>query len=626
MGATGLESGLTVRLRELFRLAEEEMSAERTAMEWLPLTPRQVAELESGGSRSGDWSRVMVSPGSDLTLIELCRFQGDVRLDLRPTVRQDGSRATPFLSRSTLEDTETGPGCRVISTGLVRGIRIGRGAVIERCGRVTFQPGSGCGSGSILHLGVETGERGVGSFPLLDVETAALLSGGAQARAAREDYAGLLEAFLNRLRNHGSGTIGDFATLLDTAVIEDSFLGPGVLVSGACGVRASTLLGGGHPSRVTDGALVRGSILKWGASVDSMALVEGSVVDEAATVERHGKLLSSLLGPNGVLAEGEITATLAGPFTAAHHQSLLIAAWWPEGRGNLGYGANVGSNHTSRLADQEIRPGEGMFFGLGCSIKYPSDFSRAPYSIVATGVTTLPQRVDMPFSLICAPFSEHGGIPHAFNQILPAWVLSSSLYSVIRNDLKFRLRNRALRGKGAAGVIRRETLDLMAVAASALEAAVPAEIHLSDSIPGLGSNFLLEEDRLAAVETYRFHMGFHALRQLAALMENGGSHLELMETSSSTDPDWAHSREWIRSLYPGDGEEKLLTRLRSMWEKAAADVEESRARDFSRGVRIIGDYAEFHAPPAEDPVVLGFREEATAAGKILDRLLRAGCF
>ena len=83
-----------------------------------------------------------------------------------------------------------------------------------------------------------------------------------------------------------------------------------------------------------------------------------------------------------------------------HHQSLLIGAFWPEGKGNIGYGANVGSNHTSKSADQEIWPGEGVFFGLGCSIKFPTNFTAAPYTIVATGVTTLAQKVEFPFSLI----------------------------------------------------------------------------------------------------------------------------------------------------------------------------------------------------------------------------------
>jgi len=353
-----------------------------------------------------------------------------------------------------------------------------------------------------------------------------------------------------------------------------------------------------------------------------MAVVEGSVVDEAATVERHGKLTASLLGPNSALAGGEITASLAGPFTAAHHQSLLIAAWWPSGRGNLGYGANVGSNHTSRLPDQEIRPGEGMFFGLGCSVKFPSDFRSAPWSILATGVTTLPQRVAFPFSLICEPFEARTDVPPAFGQIIPAWVLAQSFYSVVRNDRKIRGRNRAPGWRDDRGILRGETADLMEAAADALSAAVPAPIHLERSLPGLGCNFLLEEDRLSAIGTYRFHALFHAMRRLADLLGGGAGFLRLME-GPPVDADWDRCRKRIGALHPGEGPDVLLARLGSMWSTLAEEVAGSRTRDDSRGARIVEDYPLFHRPAAEDPVIAAFRADAAEAAAAVERLIRA---
>src|SRR5262249_14648712 len=120
----------------------------------------------------------------------------------------------------------------------------------------------------------------------------------------------------------------------------------------------------------------------------------------------------------GHLAEGEISSSLIGPLVGFHHQSMLIATFWPTGRGNVGYvyssaqgvlshpfyfrryGANCGSNHTSRVSDQSMWPGEGVFFGLGSSLKFPLNLSRAPYSVIATGVVFGPGRLDFPFSLI----------------------------------------------------------------------------------------------------------------------------------------------------------------------------------------------------------------------------------
>ena len=42
-------------------------------------------------------------------------------------------------------------------------------------------------------------------------------------------------------------------------------------------------------------------------------------------VKHHGKLLNSFLGPLSIVAEGEVSDSLVGPFVGFHHQALLIA-------------------------------------------------------------------------------------------------------------------------------------------------------------------------------------------------------------------------------------------------------------------------------------------------------------
>ena len=46
-----------------------------------------------------------------------------------------------------------------------------------------------------------------------------------------------------------------------------------------------------------------------------------------------------------------------------------------------------------RQADQEVWPGEGVFFGLSTVIKFPANYSESPFSVIGSGVTCLPQRV-----------------------------------------------------------------------------------------------------------------------------------------------------------------------------------------------------------------------------------------
>ena len=179
-------------------------------------------------------------------------------------------------------------------------------------------------------------------------------------------------------------------------------LPPRALPAAATAIADSTLLSdergcGACWSR----AIVRHSLLQWGAVAEDGAYVERSLLAEASTVTRKGNrdgLGRSVPTPGS--AEGEVSASVVGPFVGFNHHALLVSACWPEGRGNVGYGANVGSNHTGRAPDQEIHPGEGTFFGLGVNVKMPANFSEAPYTIIATGVDTGPQRLRFPFSLM----------------------------------------------------------------------------------------------------------------------------------------------------------------------------------------------------------------------------------
>ena len=207
--------------------------------------------------------------------------------------------------------------------------------------------------------------------------------------------------------------------------------------------------------------LVSDSLLQWGCRVTGMAVVERSVLIEQARVERHGKVRDSVIGPNTEIAAGEVSSVSPRPVrrvpppVLAHLDPLAGRA------GNVGYGANVGSNHTSRAPDQELWAGEGLFFGLGVNVKFPCDFSRAPYTVIACGVNLPPQKVTFPFSLIAPPKEHFAGVPPVFNQITPAWMLRENIYALKRNEAKFRAGTGRTRHQFDFSVFRRETVECM---------------------------------------------------------------------------------------------------------------------------------------------------------------------
>ena len=75
-----------------------------------------------------------------------------------------------------------------------------------------------------------------------------------------------------------------------------------------------------------------------------------------------------------------------------------------------------------------------------------------------------------------APSRAFEGISPAFNEILPAWVLSDHAYALARNEAKFRDRNRARRLEVAFEVLRPDTMDLVKQARQRLAAECQADV------------------------------------------------------------------------------------------------------------------------------------------------------
>jgi hypothetical protein len=324
----------------------------------------------------------------------------------------------------------------------------------------------------------------------------------------------------------------------------------------------------------------------------------------------------------------------------------------------------VGSNHTSRAPDQEIFCGEGMFFGLGVNIKFPADFSGAPYSVIATGVDTSPQKVEFPFSLIRQPPVRPDGVPGYCNEIIPAWVLSDNLYMALRNQDKYEKRDRAMRTRFDYNVFRPEIMDMVraardrlraarddgsegaaadAVAAGAVagaavgraagavagaspdEAAGSAaaagrkQIYTADDIPGLGQNFLQEKKRQAAINAYTFCLEYYCLdglrKRIEELPASGRKPAQPISavhrrevasiyTTKTADARWEHQRGLlINEGYTGRTPAQNLERLIAILEKMAEDMLRAKRKDDVRGAEIIPDYKDSAVQAGDDEFI-----------------------
>jgi hypothetical protein len=607
----------TLDFQQALRLLKQKRDVFCSTMR--PLHDTEIVRLTAQGNVAQDWTTIRVSVAFIPDHIRNNRFFGACYLGrFTGTLTDAGdSLAMPSgIVDSVLIDSVIGDECCIFNVKALSNYFVGEHSVLLTIGTLSCSPSSTFGNGREIVIGVETGGREVLSFAEMTLGIAEAVATQRREIGAYRDF---ITAYCEKVRI-GYGVVESGCRISNCAKIVDTFFGTGAICDNATLLQNSTILcSPEEPVRIADGAYIRNSCIQWGCLVDSMAIVDDSILTEYSHVERHGKVTHSIIGPNTGIAEGEVTASLVGPFVGFHHQALLIGALWPEGKGNVAYGANVGSNHTSKAPDQEIYCGEGLFFGLGVNVKFPSDFTCAPYSIIATGVTTLPQCVRFPFSLINAPSCRFDAVPPAYNELFPGWVLSDNLYMVLRSEDKFRKRNKAQRAVFDFKVFRPEIIDLMVDARKLLRnMSGNREYYLDSDIPGVGKNFVTEMSLRKGIDAYSLHIERYCLtglmEQLKPLMPANTSDIQTaIWTNASTNGRWEHQRQLgIIEKYHEHSLRDNLMRLAEISDICTQSIRAAKENDDIRGRAVMSGYDAVHGAAGEDEFV-----KYTAAGNSL---------
>ncbi len=574
------------------------------------LSPIEITQLNSQGNWAQDWSTVLVSHDFVADRIRNCSFFGYCLLASfnGPEIKTpDGSIYLPGIYSSTLRDCQIGKDAAIHRCDLLQNYVIASNVVCASSSLIAGHELNSFGNGSWIDVGIETGGRSSPIFADISLDMAEhilLNPGDKEIIKLAQDF---VENYVSKI-SRCFGVVDEGAMVTNCQKIVDSYIGPCAQLNGATLIEKTSIISTcDDPCLVGSASIIKKSIIQEGASILDGAIVENSMLFEHSHASQHGKVVQCLVGPNSGVSKGEATSSFLGPFVGFHHQGLLIAALWPRGRGNIGYGANVGSNHTSRVPDQEFWPGEGTFFGLGCTIKYPSNFKEAPYTIVAAGVTTLPQKISYPFSLINEPIGYYLEVPPGYNNLIPAWCLTENLYMLQRNEGKYIARNKAKRNVFELDVFRPEILDYMREAIRNLRDIEERKtIYLPGDLPGIGKNMLTDENRLKAIEAYHFFI------DLATFRKDKTAILELRDAKAGETLDDPERRRLIGHM----------SRLKEMLPSLVQKVETSRSRDFERGAAIIDDYHKTHGAVKDDTFVKQTKKEIKAELSQVQEALR----
>jgi hypothetical protein len=530
---------------------------------------------------------------------------------------------TSCVSGCTLSDVVIDGPCFLKDCAMMHGVYIASGCVLIGNGVISgnFSKHQ-YGIGSEIVLCEETGTRSILSHP--DHSSLEEITRAIESKESRMKFNQLVES----LSLGGSRFMGcvfqQGSVAMKCGTMESCWIHEKVHLANS-EIRHSII---GTNSKV-DSSVVEKSIVGKRVSVEGFSVVEKSILNDFSKVSIHGKVVHSLIGSYSGVESGECISSLIGPFVGFHHQALCIATYWPGGRGNIGYGANVGSNHSGKAPDCELISGEGVFFGLATVIKFPCNFSKAPYSLIASGVTCLPQRMEMPFSLINTGnmTAQYPGL----NEISPGWILSDNMFTLLRNEEKFLKRqNSEATVVYDHQVFRPDIMRLVVEARRRLESVRPVKdgVYTESDIEGLGKNYLREDTRLRAIDTYSFILRWYGLRGVYRRINSVGlekTQHEIQQVASEC-KDMQHCLETLLM------EKMNLKELKSLMEEFAkldflisSSCVSSKTKDDVRGSKIIGSvHKEFHPPASEHSVCVKAKKNSAEiesnVAKIVSRL------
>ncbi len=366
------------------------------------------------------------------------------------------------------------------------------------------------------------------------------------------------------------GFVGSNTYLIDVLTVENSWIGSHCFLQGTQVVSNSFLQGSEscsvevkHGTQIHQSYLMKGSRVLGGAHVDYSVLFTKAYADLKATIDH------SLIGNYTTIKRGEVVYSIVGPLVGFHHQSLLISTLWPRGRGNVSYCSAIGSNHTGRRPNQELHCGEGIFFGMNCTIKFPVNLVEAPYSLISAQTVLEPQKISCPFSLL---------VPSGKNQkavILPAWMWWGSPYTLFRNMYKFETRAPELLNENV--LFQNFNVELVLKVLKEFRKLKDKEFYNYQDCSLLGINILSHYHLGKAIKGYRMYLYVWLVHQKM----KKGLHDNLVKQVS-------------QELYPDKNIQNVILLNADNFDTLLEWVKLSSQKDFLRGKMIIDDYASFH--------------------------------
>ncbi|MGN0846301.1 MAG: DUF4954 family protein [Kiritimatiellia bacterium] len=359
-----------------------------------------IEALEANGCTAENWSNVSFAEGFDPATVRDAHFSGVCRIGVfnRRFELPGGVSKPAGIYRATLHNVTVGDNARLSNIrSYIANYDIGAGAHIGNVDKIYVDGETSFGNGVEVSVLNETGGREVAIHDRLTAQEAYLEA----MYRHRPKLIRNLKAFAARCAEERRGTrgvIGAGASIFDTGLVRNVYIGEGAVVDGAARLSNGSLMSrADSPVVVGRGVIADDFIIQDGSRVEDCTRITRCYVGQACTLGHGYSASDSLFFCNCQEENGEACAVFAGPFTVTHHKSTLLIAGMFSFM-NAGSGSNQ-SNHMYKLGP--IHQGaleRGSKTSSDSYILWPARIGA--FSLVMGRHTTNPDTSNLPFSYL----------------------------------------------------------------------------------------------------------------------------------------------------------------------------------------------------------------------------------
>lgn len=384
-------------------------------------------DLERQGCTATDWDTVLLAPDTDTRLLLRVVFEGTVTLGRL----QAGEGRDTGIADTLLDDCSIGANPKIVRATL-RGVRAGDNVNISDVGLMLVEQEAAFGIGTPVAVLDETGSRPVWLVPGLSAQLAALCT--MHPRWAEDTLRPMLQDRWDKAVYGLDVEAG--ACVSHCRHIHNVHIGREVTITGAASLINGSIINNAAPGKGIagiDGAVDADGFLIEDGHAGGACLLRNVYIGQGASVDKRATAHDTLFFANSAVENGEVCASLAGPYTVSMHKgSLLIGAL--TSFMNAGSSTNF-SNHMYKLGPVHWGVlGRGAKTSSGAYIMWGALIGA--FSLVIGAHKHHPDTSFLPFSYLIATEGGH-------TAVVPGVMLRSC--GLQRDAQKWPLRDRRLK-------------------------------------------------------------------------------------------------------------------------------------------------------------------------------------